>query len=514
MRRLFAYTITALLVGVVINVAVAWSIMLASEPTGRNVVCAAEYDEAADMTWLAGVDECRGFLHIRSCHHSGRVAEKLELLPILASAVVQRIGDLHDWPTLDRDVGARHRTVVATGWTLPALWCACERLGAVPEQPGTRELRFDGELVSSCDMRRRFGDRRRHFPEHGMAIEGGLDLGPYRRHPKGVRQRRILPLRPLWPGFAVDTLVFAAGAWPLLLIAGAVRRRLTRLKRGHCPDCNHPIGGQTGCGNCGRRLPVAGSPLSRRSPTGRRVVASWRRARRLACITLIALVLAVVTNAAMAWACACQPTDTLRPVWARPRYAQFRADWIAHRPSFVPDADFDLVGQRRFGICRMRSQFGCDRPSALSLVWDEGRCQDFWREAEHFMDSCSECRLVVAGWPWPAFRGGAWSLHDPRPGEDGRFGLAEVRVGNRHCEVPFLPAWRGFGLNTLMFWAVYATLFGAPMLVRRAVRRGAGRCPSCAYPAGNEPICVECGEALPAFDVPSARPDREGRSAR
>jgi hypothetical protein len=503
MRRLLTRTATALLLGVAINVGFAWGIALLGTPRGRPKVNAAEYDRTTDMTWMATVHECRGFLLILSCHHRGRVDETLRSGPRLCSTVVPRIGDLHDWPTLDCEIEMRHRFTVGTGWPLPALWCAYQGSETAPAERAIWD-----------------------------PLGGGVDLGSYRRFPNGLRQRRVLPLRPLWSGFTVNTLTFAACLWPILLIAGAVRHRLTRLKRGCCPDCNHPVGGLSTCGSCGRPLPVAGSLRSERTPTGRGLGAISRHPRRLARFALIALALAVVTNAAVSWACVCCPTGEWRPMWWRASgNEEFLAEWAAQRPSFIPDAEAHVGGERRFGVYWLEGQAECHRfrtradtaSSARFFVWDEGRWvpdHDAGPRAQYLKHRWYRWRLVVAGWPWPAFRGSTWSLGstkysmNPKPPlEAGRRGLVEVRLRDRICEVPVLPVWRGFGLNTLMFWAVYAALLGISVSVRLTVRRRGGRCPRCGYPAGNEPTCAECGEVLPAFDVPSTCPYVTSRSA-
>jgi hypothetical protein len=66
-----------------------------------------------------------------------------------------------------------------------------------------------------------------------------------------------LPLKPVWPGFAANTLLFAAGLW--LNVAGArTLRRRRRLGRGLCPVCAYPRGGGTVCTECGEALPPLG----------------------------------------------------------------------------------------------------------------------------------------------------------------------------------------------------------------------------------------------------------------
>ncbi len=64
----------------------------------------------------------------------------------------------------------------------------------------------------------------------------------------------FLLMRPIWPGFAINTLLYAALLW--LLIPGPfVLRRFLRLRRGLCPKCAYPIGESSVCTECGKPLP-------------------------------------------------------------------------------------------------------------------------------------------------------------------------------------------------------------------------------------------------------------------
>ncbi len=64
---------------------------------------------------------------------------------------------------------------------------------------------------------------------------------------------RIVPLRPLWPGFAINTLFYAVILW-LLFAAPFVLQRFCRVKRGLCARCAYPIGVNDVCTECGTRL--------------------------------------------------------------------------------------------------------------------------------------------------------------------------------------------------------------------------------------------------------------------
>ncbi len=66
-------------------------------------------------------------------------------------------------------------------------------------------------------------------------------------------ERVVIPLRPIWPGFAVNTLFYATILW--LLIPGPfVLRRFLRLRRGLCSQCAYPMGESAVCTECGGAL--------------------------------------------------------------------------------------------------------------------------------------------------------------------------------------------------------------------------------------------------------------------
>ena len=66
----------------------------------------------------------------------------------------------------------------------------------------------------------------------------------------------ILPLRPVWPGFVVNTLLFTMPAYLVLVIVGAgtaMLRRSRRRRRGMCTACGYDLAGLNGgrCPECG-----------------------------------------------------------------------------------------------------------------------------------------------------------------------------------------------------------------------------------------------------------------------
>ena len=88
-------------------------------------------------------------------------------------------------------------------------------------------------------------------------IRGGIQVSLpqriYRVHP--LLHGTALPLLPIWPGFAVNTIFYATTLW-LLACGLLAMRRLVRLKRGLCPACGYPMGKSSVCSECGKALPL------------------------------------------------------------------------------------------------------------------------------------------------------------------------------------------------------------------------------------------------------------------
>jgi len=74
---------------------------------------------------------------------------------------------------------------------------------------------------------------------------------------------KVLPLRPMWPGFVVNTLFYAAIVW-LIFLAPFQLRRASRTRRGRCSACGYPIGASPVCTECGAAIPAKSQqPASR-----------------------------------------------------------------------------------------------------------------------------------------------------------------------------------------------------------------------------------------------------------
>ena len=71
---------------------------------------------------------------------------------------------------------------------------------------------------------------------------------------KLLKDRERFPLRPIWPGFAINTVLYATILW-LLTLASIASRRFDRRKRGRCINCGYDLRGASGgggvCPECG-----------------------------------------------------------------------------------------------------------------------------------------------------------------------------------------------------------------------------------------------------------------------
>lgn len=61
----------------------------------------------------------------------------------------------------------------------------------------------------------------------------------------------VVPLRPLWPGFAINTAFYASLSW-ILLFAPFALRSLWRSRRGRCRGCGYELSDLVACPECGR----------------------------------------------------------------------------------------------------------------------------------------------------------------------------------------------------------------------------------------------------------------------
>jgi hypothetical protein len=81
---------------------------------------------------------------------------------------------------------------------------------------------------------------------------GLLNLNANKEETDTASNRWLFPVLPLWPGFAIDTLFFAA-IWFGVFFGFASGKRAIRRKRGRCLRCGYDLRGDlaAGCSECG-----------------------------------------------------------------------------------------------------------------------------------------------------------------------------------------------------------------------------------------------------------------------
>ncbi len=79
-----------------------------------------------------------------------------------------------------------------------------------------------------------------------------IELSPDTSRSPAHLQRRGIPLLPIWPGFAINTVFYATILW-LLTLGPFTARRMIRRNRGHCIKCGYDLRGDfsAGCPECG-----------------------------------------------------------------------------------------------------------------------------------------------------------------------------------------------------------------------------------------------------------------------
>jgi hypothetical protein len=85
----------------------------------------------------------------------------------------------------------------------------------------------------------------------GRSTRVQTSLYRWRRWPAPASGRSI-PYKPVWPGFAINTIFYAAVLWVLFALPGKVRR-WRRIKRGQCASCGYSLRDITSekCPECG-----------------------------------------------------------------------------------------------------------------------------------------------------------------------------------------------------------------------------------------------------------------------
>ncbi len=90
------------------------------------------------------------------------------------------------------------------------------------------------------------------FPIGTLKTRYGLQTPWTRRTPaiNGVPLKLTLPMQPIWRGFAINTVFYAATVW-VVFVAAIALRGWDRSRGGLCPKCAYPVGTSDKCTECG-----------------------------------------------------------------------------------------------------------------------------------------------------------------------------------------------------------------------------------------------------------------------
>jgi hypothetical protein len=89
--------------------------------------------------------------------------------------------------------------------------------------------------------------------EFAIPLDGVIHFTQGRDNYSLDKAQKLLPLRPIWPGFVINTLFYATILWVMWFVSRKVKRTL-RGRRGVCQACSYPIGTSPVCTECGANL--------------------------------------------------------------------------------------------------------------------------------------------------------------------------------------------------------------------------------------------------------------------
>ena len=153
----------------------------------------------------------------------------------------------------------------------PPPWSAVGRTPVASQQVETSQVRpiVEGArgwpcfaLLSRIDLQRNPTTRKYDITKVGSGIPIETHHWPPQKpgmvwYTGPVPHRAILPCRPIWPGFAINTVFYAAILW-LLTFGPFTARRMIRHRRGRCIKCGYDLRGHSGgggvCPECGKEL--------------------------------------------------------------------------------------------------------------------------------------------------------------------------------------------------------------------------------------------------------------------
>ena len=204
-RRLFKLVLF-LFLGAIVNVAVAWGIALLVDFGVVHDALGGAKSRRGD--WVVFQHVAGGAIRIRALLVSGDNIEEYEQFPIHPSL-------LPSWGLLTQQVSQQVtdepfvRVADTYGWPAYSMWCTFA--WNTTQWPKVQtDPRLSAILITS-------------------PMGGNYAVS-----------QRALPLRPIWQGFAINTIFYTAILW-LLTLGPFTARRMIRIKRGRCIKCGYDL---------------------------------------------------------------------------------------------------------------------------------------------------------------------------------------------------------------------------------------------------------------------------------
>lgn len=220
-RRLFKLALF-LLLGAIVNVAVAWgwAKWIRLDHTDFTLKQGIDFRDGND--WRLSVTQSNGTLIIYSVWDNlERERRSHTTLNTATSLDSMHFTFIHPPEDKQLELPRLERLLTAYGWPKLSLWSGYEFQNPYSNMPTV--------TIKS-----------------GIRISGDTF---YRFHTKIPW---TLPLHPIWPGFAINTIFYSAILW-LLILAPFTARQMIRRKRGRCIKCGYDLRGRSegGCSECG-----------------------------------------------------------------------------------------------------------------------------------------------------------------------------------------------------------------------------------------------------------------------
>jgi len=222
--RMFKGAIVFLLLGAITTIAVAWGCCrlpadLADAPTG--------YAHLVSPTWDFTFGQRPGAAQIRAvATFKDADAARGDFF---AGKIIPSWSRLAQRPALDRDPELLF-IEEGRGWPMLSMyWHADAHI--IMDQ--------DARSIDPVGLSRPL-----------LELHDAIDVGRPELWADPILKVRVLPLRPIWSGFAINTIFYAAILWMIFAAPFALRRH-RRIKRGLCPACAYPIGTSEVCTECG-----------------------------------------------------------------------------------------------------------------------------------------------------------------------------------------------------------------------------------------------------------------------